>query len=106
LPCGKRTIGLLQRRPVVLGELVHIGKETNRMEEVEQGLVHDWDEVQLVFREPHGHSKVSTGQDEAQTTVQRTCWSCGTTLGSPRKVYCSPACRQRAYRQRRRDMMF
>ncbi len=70
--------------------------------EVEQGLVHDWNEVQLVFREPHGHSKVSTGQDEAQTTVPRTCWSCDTTLGSVRNVYCSPACRQRAYRQRKR----
>lgn len=40
-PCGKRTVGLLQRRPVTLGELVHIGKETNRLEEVEQGLVHN-----------------------------------------------------------------
>lgn len=104
-PCGKRTVGLLQRRPVSLGELVHIGKETNRLEDVEQGLVHDWDEVQLVFREPHGHSKVSTGQDEAQTTVPRTCWSCDTTLGSVRNVYCSPACRQRAYRQRKRYAM-
>jgi hypothetical protein len=55
-PCGRRMVGLLQRRRVVLGELVHIGKETNRLEEVEQGLVHDWPEVQLVFREPRGDS--------------------------------------------------
>jgi len=30
----------------------------------------------------------------------------GIALGSIRKTYCSPACRQRAYRQRRRDVMF
>jgi len=29
LPCGKHTVGLLQRRPVRLGALVHIGKESN-----------------------------------------------------------------------------
>jgi hypothetical protein len=100
LPCGRRTVGLLRRRPVVLGDLVHIGKETNRLEEVEQGLVHDWDEVQLVLREPRGRSTASTAQDEMQPTVQRARRSCGTTLDSVRKVYCSPACRQRAYRHR------
>ncbi len=31
LPCGRRTVGLLGWRPIVLGKLVHIGKETNRM---------------------------------------------------------------------------
>lgn len=34
--CGQRTVGLLQRWPVVLGDWVHIGKETNRLEEVER----------------------------------------------------------------------
>lgn len=100
MPCGKRAIGLLGRRPVTLGELVHIGKESNRLEEVEQGLVHDWDDVQLVLREPRAHWKVLTAQDDAQPAVQRVCRVCGGTLGSGRKVYCSPACRQRAYRHR------
>jgi hypothetical protein len=70
--------------------------------EVEQGLVHDWNEVQLVFREPRGHWRVLTAQNETQSAVQSTCRSCGTTLESARKTYCSPACRQRAYRQRKR----
>ena len=52
LPCGRRTIGLLQRRPVVLGELVHIGKETNRMEEVEAGIEHSPDEVWNEYTDP------------------------------------------------------
>jgi hypothetical protein len=51
-PCAKQTIGLLRRRAVRLGELVHIGKETNRLEDVEQRLVHDWADVRLVLREP------------------------------------------------------
>ncbi len=99
LPCGKRTVGLLERRPVVLGELVHFGKETNRLEEVEQGLVHDWDEVQLVFREPQDRRRDSTFRHDSKE--QRTCGACGTALGSPRAMYCSSPCRQRAYRQRK-----
>ncbi len=45
-PCGRATIGLLQRRPVHLGGVVYIGKESNALEQVEQGLVHDIAEVQ------------------------------------------------------------
>jgi len=102
LPCSRQTVGLLGRRLVVLGELVHIGKETNRLEEVEQGLVHDWHEVQLIFREPRDRPVLSIGRHEAQSAVERTCQSCGTTLGGARMLYCSSACRQRAYRERRR----
>lgn len=102
MPCGKRAIGLLQRRTVIVGEVVYIGKETNRLEEVEQGLVHDWEEVQLVFREPRDRSASSIGRDEAQSVEHRTCGSCGATLEGARKSYCSPACCQHAYRQRKR----
>ena len=90
VPCGRRTTGLLQRRPVVLDDLVHIGKETNRMEEVEQGLVHDWKEIRLMFREP----KVTHLPELSK------CIACVGPVRSPRMSYCSSACRQRAYRQR------
>lgn len=150
-PCEKRTIGLLQRRPVVLRELVHIGKETNRLEEVEQGLVHDWEEVQLVFRESPGDSwatevlpvlrsiprvelakatgtqertlrEILAGRRQPHRGLRETllycaamhrgtsrhmkeirakaCCSCGTPMDRPRARYCSPACRQSAYRRR------
>ncbi len=99
LPCGKRTVGLLGRRPVALGELVHIGKESNRLEEVEQGLVHDWDEVQLVVRDPNGVPSPSS--DETRPAVL--CRSCGAPVSSTRANYCSVACRQSAYRQRSRS---
>lgn len=45
-PCGRTTIGLLQRRPVHVSGIVYIGKESNALEEVEQGLVHAIEEVQ------------------------------------------------------------
>jgi len=44
-PCGRETIGLLQRRHLQVVAVELIGKESNRMEEVQNGLVHDWDEV-------------------------------------------------------------
>src|SRR5256886_14792779 len=39
-PCSRGTIGLLMRRPVRAGSAVYIGKESNRHEEVDHGLVH------------------------------------------------------------------
>jgi hypothetical protein len=41
--CGKQTTGLLQRRRVQVGRLVYIGKESNRLEEVESGMIHNAD---------------------------------------------------------------
>ncbi len=37
-PCGQQTVGLLQRRPVAALTRAHIGKEANRIEDVELGL--------------------------------------------------------------------
>lgn len=98
MPCGKRTIRLLGRRPIRLGELVHIGKETNRLEEVEQGQVHDWDEVQLMFRDRT--DATSPKIDNTPSTAE--CRSCRAPIRGTRVKYCSPACRQRASRRRKR----
>jgi hypothetical protein len=73
--CGQRTVRLLQRRPVVLGELVHIGKETNRLEEVEQGKVYDWDVVQLVVRK---NGNVPTRANTDCMAAQLTTLACNT----------------------------
>jgi hypothetical protein len=40
-PAGKQTIGLLQRRHVSVGQIMYIGRESNQLEEVEAGTVHD-----------------------------------------------------------------
>ena len=36
-PCGRATVGLLQRRPVIVGTITLIGKESNRLEERSRG---------------------------------------------------------------------
>lgn len=39
-PCGKQTLGLLQRRHVKIDQIKCIGKESNSLEDVDAGLVH------------------------------------------------------------------
>jgi hypothetical protein len=51
-PCGRATSGELSRRPVFGMYPIYIGKEANRLEEVEQGTVHDWEEVRSEYYDP------------------------------------------------------
>ncbi len=51
-PCGRATIGLLRRRPVTATHVVYIGKESNRLEEVEAGVLHHPDEVLAEYTDP------------------------------------------------------
>ena len=50
--CDRTTVGLLYRREVHVGSIVYVGKESNRLEEVEHGVVHDWQDVQDVYSDP------------------------------------------------------
>lgn len=50
--CTKRTAGLLQRLPVSPAFLVHVGKESNKLEEVEAGVEHNPDEVWTEYADP------------------------------------------------------
>jgi hypothetical protein len=50
--CSRQAIGLLQRRPVTRSRLIYVGKESNRLEEVEAGLIHDLDEVYTEYVDP------------------------------------------------------
>jgi hypothetical protein len=43
--CEKRTVGLLQRRHIQIAGITYIGKESNRLEEVEAGTVHSAGDV-------------------------------------------------------------
>jgi hypothetical protein len=47
--CRGRTEGLLRRRPVVAAYLVNVGKESNRLEDVQIGLVHNEEEIVSMF---------------------------------------------------------
>jgi hypothetical protein len=51
-PCDQASRGLLTRRPVQLGSLVYIGKESNALEQVGQGLVHSRQDVQPTYQQP------------------------------------------------------
>jgi hypothetical protein len=50
--CGPETRGLLQRRHVGVHRIRYVGKESNQIEEVDAGIVHDLDEVSLEYRDP------------------------------------------------------
>ena len=51
-PCDRATVGLLGRRPVRARERVYIGKESNRLEDVQVGLVHAVGDVRATYRDP------------------------------------------------------
>lgn len=49
-PCGRGTVGLLQRRIVQETYLAHVGKEANKLEEVEAGLEQDPEVIYTEYR--------------------------------------------------------
>ena len=51
-PCRRASVGLLQRRHVRIGLLTNIGKESNSLEEVQAGLVHDEQNVYTTYDDP------------------------------------------------------
>ena len=51
-PCGPGMRGLLRRRLVRVGKVVHMGKDANRPEDVEAGWVHDVGTVVGVYEVP------------------------------------------------------
>jgi hypothetical protein len=54
LPASRQARGVLGRRPVmtVRGVTVYVGKESNRIEDVKLGLVHDEEEVLATYVDP------------------------------------------------------
>jgi hypothetical protein len=51
-PCERQTIGLLQRRHVKIDLIKCIGKESNSLENVEEGLVHSEQNVYTEYKDP------------------------------------------------------
>jgi hypothetical protein len=52
IPSGKQTLGLLQRRHVRVGRIIYIGREANRVEEVEAGTLHSAQAVYTEYTNP------------------------------------------------------
>jgi hypothetical protein len=53
-PCGKQTIGLLGRRHVAIDGFDYIGKESNKIEQVEEGGIPAESDVYTIFHDPRG----------------------------------------------------
>ena len=51
-PAHKQTIGLLQRRHVSVGQIIYIGRESNQLEKVDAGTVHDAAGVYTEYVDP------------------------------------------------------
>jgi hypothetical protein len=49
LPCHERTVGLLHRRPVMVTEIIVIGKEANELDQVDSGLIDELKDVQTIY---------------------------------------------------------
>jgi hypothetical protein len=51
-PCGRRTIGLLQRRHIKIDLIKCIGKESNGLENVDEGMIHSDQNVYIEYADP------------------------------------------------------
>lgn len=51
-PCERRTVGLLQRRHIKVDQIKCIGKESNSLENVDEGLVHSETNVYTEYVDP------------------------------------------------------
>ena len=60
-PSGKQTIGLLRRRHIQVDQIIYIGKESNRLEEIESGTIHSAQSVYTEYPDPR--------RDEWQTKI-------------------------------------
>jgi hypothetical protein len=65
--CDRQTAGLLYRRHVRIGEIVGIGKESNRLEDVDAGLVHFVESVYATYPDPARDEWEKTVRPELQT---------------------------------------
>lgn len=50
--CGKQTVGLLQRRHIAIDGFGYIGKESNKLEQVEEGGVPAESDVYTIYNDP------------------------------------------------------
>ena len=51
-PCGRQTIGQLQRRHIKVDEIKFIGKESNSLESVDEGMVHSEKDINTEYSDP------------------------------------------------------
>ena len=82
--CTKQTVGLLQRRHIQIDEIAYIGKESNRLEEVEEGSIQDEDEVYTEYVDPRRDQWATKIRPTLQNTPWK--WLCANTPFSARSL--------------------
>jgi len=70
-PCGLQTVGLLQRRHFAVGTLHHIGKESNRLEDVLDGAISDPSQVYTEYVDPNRNLLVAVLRSTSTREVAR-----------------------------------
>jgi len=51
-PSGKQTVGLLHRRHIQVVQIIYIGRESNKLEEIEEGTIHSAKIVYTEYPDP------------------------------------------------------
>jgi hypothetical protein len=51
-PCGRQTVGQLQRRHIKVDEIKFIGKESNSLESVDEGMIHSEKDINTEYSDP------------------------------------------------------
>jgi hypothetical protein len=52
MPCDRQTAGLLQRRHIKIDQIKCIGKESNSLESVDEGMIHSEQNVYTEYADP------------------------------------------------------
>jgi hypothetical protein len=100
-PCDRQTIGLLQRRHIKIDQIKCIGKESNSLENVDEGMVHSEKNVYTEYADPKRSewiTKIQPALKKASLSVLVK--ECGTRL-SRREIIELRAGRSRPHRKNR-----
>ena len=98
-PCDRRTIGLLQRRHIKIDLIKCIGKESNSMKDVDEGLVHSEQNVYTEYADPKRSAWITKIQPALKKPKLRVLIkACGNLL-SRRELIELRACRKKPHRR-------
>jgi hypothetical protein len=95
---GKRTVGLLQRRHIRAAALKYIGKESNRLEDVESGLIHAAESVYTEYVDPRREAWFRAAQVVSLKEWERE-------TGKPRRLLIDARLGRRRPHRRHRDLI-
>jgi hypothetical protein len=68
-PCERRTVGLLQRRHIKVDQIKSIGKESNSLEDIEEGILHSERNVYTEYADPKRSEWISKIRPALQKTT-------------------------------------